>query len=242
MKISFLELPRYIDISAVSMGVTYQDVDKVAEIAKKHNCICAFTMPCYTEYLINKLKDFPSIKVGGVVGFPSGADTTNIKLKTVRELINFGCQEIDMVINVGALRSGDDSTVYNEIKSIVDEAAPIPVKSILEISYLTDEEIKRGSLIAANAGVAYVKTGTGWGNKPTTVNTIKLIKEAIGDKAEIKAAGGVRNLKDLETMFDEGCTRFGIGLTSALSILEEAFNRDQEQFKETSLPTNVIQG
>jgi deoxyribose-phosphate aldolase len=105
------------------------------------------------------------------------------------------------------------------------------VKSILECAYLTDDQIKRACIAAVDAGVAFVKSGTGWAAKPTTVENIKLMKEAVNGKAQIKAAGGVRSLAILEDMYNAGCTRFGIGLTSALAILKEACDRDGVVFK-----------
>jgi len=219
-------LPRLIDISAVRTDVTMEEVENIIRIAKQFRFVCVFAMPSYTPVLIEALKDEDDINVGGVVGFPSGADTTSVKVAQVKELIAMGCNEIDMVINVGALKSGDYDYVKDDIKAIVNIAGDIPVKSILEISYLSDDEIAKGSLLAVEAGVTYVKTGTGWGTKPTTSDTIKVIKEAIGDKALIKAAGGARTLDSVLGMMEEGCTRFGIGLTSAIKILGEAYERE----------------
>lgn len=163
--------------------------------------------------------------VGGVVGFPSGADTTFVKVADAKEMIAYGVDELDMVINVGALKSGEYDLVRDDIKAVVEAANGRPVKSILEICYLTDDEIARGAEIAVEAGVTYVKTGTGWGPRPTTVDTIRLIKSTIGNAALIKAAGGIRTLDTLLEMMDAGCSRFGIGINSALKIVEEAYER-----------------
>jgi deoxyribose-phosphate aldolase len=219
------QIGRLIDVSAVRTDVTIDEIDRVAEVAKKYNCICAFAMPCFTELLAEKLEDAPNTITGGVVGFPSGADTTSVKVITAKEMIALGCKELDMVINVGALKSGRYDIVHDDIKAVVDAAAGIPVKSIIEIAYLTDDEIARASEIAVKAGVTFVKTGTGWAPKPTTVETIKLIKSTIGNSAYIKAAGGVRDLDTLLEMVKEGCSRFGIGMRSAISILQDAYSR-----------------
>jgi len=226
MLLSAHEIPRFIDISAVRTDVMESEVMLIADMAIRYNFVCAFAMPCYTARLINALKKHDSIGVGGVVGFPSGADTTEIKVETARQLLTMGCDELDMVINVGELKSGNHDAVYRDIQAVVKAAGDVPVKSILEISYLTDEEIISGSRIAADAGVIYVKTGTGWADKPTTVRTIELIRQAIGDRTLIKAAGGVRSLDDLEAMYAAGCTRFGISINSALKILKEAYMRE----------------
>lgn len=127
-----------------------------------------------------------------------------------------------MVINVGALKSGAYDLVRDDIKAVVNAADGLPVKSILEICYLTDEEIRIASQLAVEAGVTYVKTGTGWGPKPTTVETIRTIRSAIGDGAKIKAAGGVRDLDTLLAMIDAGCDRFGISAGSCRKIMKEA--------------------
>ena len=180
-------------------------------------------MPSFTQYTIKQLEDYPDILTTGVVGFPSGADTTFIKTQAAKELISLGCEELDMVINVSALKSGLYETVKDDIEAVVDAADGWPVKTILEICYLTDDEIKRACEIAVSAGAAYIKTGTGWGPKPTTVDTIKLIRSTIGDAALIKAAGGIRTLDMLIEMVEAGCNRFGVGVRSASAILTQAY-------------------
>lgn len=220
-----LKIPRMIDISGVRTDVTLDEIKRIVDTAKEYQFICAFAMPCFTRFLVEELKDEPDIMVGGVVGFPSGADTTFTKMADAKEMISFGVDELDMVINVGALKSGKYDLVRDDIQKIVESANGIPVKSILEVAYLTDYEIARASELAVAAGVTFVKTGTGWANDPTTIEHIKLIKSTIGDDALIKAAGGVRTLDMLLDMADAGCSRFGIGLNSAIQIVEDAFKR-----------------
>lgn len=227
-----LQIPRLVDISAVRTDVTLQELDEIIALTKQHRFICAFAMPCFTSYLVQKLSSDTDIMVGGVIGFPSGADTTSIKVAQAKEMIALGVDELDMVINVGALKSGKYDVVRDDIKAVVDAANGMPLKSILEIAYLTDEEIMKGAELAVSAGVQYVKTGTGWASKPTTVQTIKLIKSAIGDDAYIKAAGGVRTLDSLLEMVDAGCNRFGIGIKSIVSIMREIYKRAGKTFPE----------
>lgn len=215
-------LSSLIDISAVICDSTIEEIDKMVLLNKKYNFICAFALPCFTSYLKEKLKGSKTL-LGGTVGFPSGSDLTATKVDTAKKLINIGCDEIDMVINVGALKSKEYDLVYNDIKAVVDNAGDIAVKSIIEIAYLSDDEIRKASELAVKAGVTFVKTGTGWANKPTTPETIRIIKETIGNSAKIKAAGGVRDLDTLYAMIDEGCSRFGIGLNSAVKIMEESY-------------------
>lgn len=219
------KLPRIIDVSCVKQNQTLKDIDRMADAAKKYHFLCAFTLPGNTSYLIQKLKQDTNIMVGGTVGFPSGCDTTQSKTFQAKELINMGCNELDMVINISRLKSHDDEYVDQDIKSIVDVAGVIPVKAILEVTLLTREEIVRACKIAMNAGVTYIKTGTGWCTNPTTVEHIRLIKETVQDHVKIKAAGGIRNLNTLIAMMNAGCSRFGIGTDSAIHIMEEVKGR-----------------
>jgi deoxyribose-phosphate aldolase len=230
MRLSHTEIPAFIDVSCVRTDVSYEELARMAEAARKFRFICAFAMPSHTEKLKDLLRE-SSVRLGGAVGFPSGADTAEQKLICARYMKTLGCDEIDMVINVGALISGDDGYVLDEIKAVVDAAYPMPVKSILECAYLSDEQIVHACKLAVEAGVAFVKSGTGWAAKPTTVETVRLMKGAVGDRALVKAAGGVRSLQTLEEMYDAGCRRFGISVQSALNILKEAYERDGEVFE-----------
>ncbi len=135
------------------------------------------------------LTDAPETGIGGVVGFPSGAQSTASKIAEVHEHRALGAMELDMVINVGMLRSGRDRYVEDDIRGVVEAAQGIPVKVILEAHYLTDEEIVRGSRIAVRAGAAFVKTGTGWAPTGATLHNVALIKSAVGEAAQVKAAG-----------------------------------------------------
>lgn len=216
-------IARMIDVSSVRAESTMTDVERMVRVAKHFGFVCAFAMPTFTKGLVNMLSDAPDIMVGGVVGFPSGGDTTAAKVAIAREMINVGVNELDMVINVGALKSEMYDVVYHDIHSVVEAASGMPVKCIIEAAYLTDDEIKRAASIAVHAGVAYVKTGTGWAPKPTTVETVRLIKSEIGDSALIKASSGVRDLDTLLAMMDAGASRFGIGVNSSVKIMKEVY-------------------
>jgi len=218
----FENLPKMIDISCVKPNHTLEEINEMIVAAKKHQFICAFVLPSFTPYLIEKLKDESNIMVGGTVGFPSGCDTTATKIFQAKELLKMGCDELDMVINITQLKSQNYQAVFQDIKAVVDIAEKTPVKAILEVTLLTDEEIVKASKLAVEAGVLYVKTGTGWCSNPTTVNHIKLIKATIKNQAKIKAAGGIRDLDTLMEMAEAGCDRFGIGLASAMNIIEQA--------------------
>jgi len=218
-------IARYVDVSAVRTDVSIGEIENIILACKHYRFVCAFAMPCYTDILLEELADEPDIAVGGVVGFPSGADTTSVKVHTAREMLALGCEELDMVINVGALKSGMKQWVLDDIRAVVNAARGKPVKSILETAVLTDDEIAVGAELAVAAGVKYIKTGTGWANRATTLDNIRLIKKTIGDSALIKAAGGVRTLDTMLEMLDAGCSRFGVGLRSILSIMHEVDER-----------------
>lgn len=218
----YLNLGRIMDVSAVRTDVSMDEVNQMIDLVKKYHCICASPMPWATRYTIEQLANCPDTVVTGVVGFPGGAETTRIKEATAKEMLAVGCKELDMVINVSALKSGMYSYVKDDVRAVVEAAGKIPVKTILEVCYLTDDEIRRASNLCVEAGAAYIKTGTGWGPSPTTVDTIRLIRTEIGNAAKIKAAGGVKSLEILREMAEAGCDRFGVGVRSARAILEAA--------------------
>ena len=144
-------IARMIDVSCVKAESTMPEIKRMVEVAKHFQFICAFAMPCFTERLVQLLSDEPNVMVGGTVGFPSGVDTTATKVAIAKELMGMGVDELDMVINVGALKSGLYDEVYNDIHAVVETANGMPVKCILEIAHLTDDEIRRGASLAVRA-------------------------------------------------------------------------------------------
>ena len=218
------EIARMLDLSAVKMNSTEKDIRDMAELARKYNCVACFAMPGYTKLLAELINDCPETCVGGVIGFPSGATTTTSKLAEVDEMLNLECGELDTVINVGKFKSGDNRYVSEEIRAIVKAAEFIPVKVILECHYLSHKEIETACHISADAGASFVKTGTGWAPTGATEENIALMKRAVGEKAQVKAAGGVRDLDTLLKFYRLGATRFGVGSQSAKLILEQAKN------------------
>lgn len=210
---------KMMDVSTVRTDCVMSEVDEMIDIVKRYHCICASPMPWITKYTIDKLRGCDAV-VTGVVGFPGGAETTETKCHIAKEMTAIGCKEIDMVINVAALKSGEYEYVKNDVKKVID-TAQVPVKTILEVCYLTEEEIKKASLLCVEAGATYIKTGTGWGPSPTTVEHIKLIRETIGEATKIKAAGGVKTLDTLIDMYQAGCNRFGVGVRSVKTIFSE---------------------
>jgi deoxyribose-phosphate aldolase len=220
MKLSVQQLARMMDLSAVRTDVQIEEIRQLAAVCKQYGCICAFVMPCYAAELKALLADASDTALGGVVGFPSGAQSTDSKVADVREHLALGARELDMVINVGMLKSGRLQFVEDDIRAVVEAAQGTPVKVILEAHYLTDEEIVRGSQLAVRAGAAFVKTGTGWAPTGATLHNVALIKSTVGDAAQVKAAGGVRDLPTVVDMIRLGVTRFGVSCSSGRAILE----------------------
>jgi deoxyribose-phosphate aldolase len=221
MKLTVEQLARMMDLSAVRADVEMAEVCRLAEAAKKYRCVCAFVMPCYLPELRGLLADTPDVGIGGVVGFPSGAASTASKRAEAAEQVVLGATELDMVINIGMLRSGRDQYVEDDIRAVVEAGAGLPVKVILEAHYLSDEQITRACGIAVHAGAAFVKTGTGWATTGATLHNVALMKTAVGDKAQVKAAGGVRDLDTVVEMIRRGVSRFGVGLDSGSRILQQ---------------------
>jgi deoxyribose-phosphate aldolase len=158
----------------------------------------------------------------GNVSFPSGSDSTSIKVAQARELMAAGCDEIDMVMNIGRLRSGDFAEVEADVRDVIETVRPTPVKVIIEMMVLTPDEIAQACNICVRAGASFVKTGTGWADRGTTLEDVQLVKSIVGDRVKIKASGGIRRLDTLLAMYEAGARRFGVNLKSGIQIVEEA--------------------
>lgn len=224
-KLKSSELARLIDISAVRAESTLAEVNQIIDVAKKYNFICVFSMPSMLPYVFAGLKGTDGIGVGGIVGFPSGGDTTESKVRQALDLKNQGCNEIDMVMNIGKLKSGLFEDVLQDIKRVKETVCPLPLKVIIEVPLLDDGEIVKAASIVLESGADFVKTGTGWAGA-TDMHHVELIKRTVGDRIKLKVAGGVRKLETLEAMYKAGVSRFGIGYKSALSIIQECINRE----------------
>ena len=216
------ELARMMDVTLVRNNHTFHEVDQLIEAAREHHFACVFIMQCYAEYVRDRLKDVPDVHVGGVMGFPSGAEYTAIKLAETEKNMELGLHEMDMVINISMLLSDKFDYVRDEVRQIKEKmGADIPLKCILEMSVLDEYHAKKACELCMEAGADYVKTGTGWFG-PATHEQVRLMRSVVGDHMYIKAAGGIRTLAEVERFRAEGVHRVGVGLPSALSILEEA--------------------
>jgi deoxyribose-phosphate aldolase len=219
------QLAGMVDLTAVRADTDEAEVRTLARVAKQYQCKCVCTLPGHTSLLRELLIDEPHIGVVGAVGFPSGGHTTTIKVAEARELIDMGCAELDMVINIGLLRSGQYQRVLDDVQAVVDVAGKIPVKVILECHYLSDEQIIKGCELCIQAHASFIKTSTGWAPTGATAKDVALIKSQVGDAVGVKAAGGIRSLEALMEMYRLGARRFGLGVKSALPIFEALIRR-----------------
>jgi len=220
------QIAQMVDLSAVQAENDENYIRKLIATATNINFVALFTLPSWISFAKELLGENSPILLGGAVGFPSGGNTTSIKVAETHELIKLGCSEIDVVINVGKLISGFYQETYQDIHAVVEAAGSVPVKVILECHYLSEKDILEGCDIVIRSGAAWIKTGTGWPATGATVENVKLIRDHVGDQVKIKAAGGIRDLDTLLMFYNLGVRRFGIGLNSALTIIEELGNRD----------------
>lgn len=214
-----------IDVSILKPDDDSEDVRRMVGFARKHRCIAVFSLPAFIPDVVEALQGDSEIQVGGPVGFPSGGELTSIKVFQTRELIAAGCTEIDMVVNVGFVKSGQFDRAAVDIRSVIDAAGEIPVKVIFECHYLEDDEIRRLCEISVRSGAEYIKTGTGWAPTGATLENVALMKSEVGNSVKIKAAGGVRDLETVEKLYDLGAVRFGVGLDSAVTIFQQLEER-----------------
>jgi deoxyribose-phosphate aldolase len=161
------------------------------------------------------------------VSFPSGSDSTSLKVAQAKEMLAAGCDEIDMVMNIGKLRSQELDEVEADVKAVIETVHPVPLKVIIEVMYLTREETEQACSICVRSGADFVKTGTGWADRATTLEDVRLVKSFVGDHIKIKASGGIRDLDMLTQMYQAGARRFGVNLKSAIKIIEECLSLEQ---------------
>lgn len=223
--LSLGEIAGMMDISAVQAQSTLGDIDAVCATAVEFGAAAVFSLPAHAAYMRGRLTPGSGVALAGVSGFPGGAELTVTKADTARRLVDLGCDEVDMVNNIAWLKAGLEKDYKADVAAVVEAASGKPVKVILECHWLTDEEIVRASRWCLEAGASWVKTGTGWAPTGATVERCRLMKEAVGDACGVKAAGGVRSLEMLLALHEVGVRRFGIGVKTARSILEEAARR-----------------
>jgi deoxyribose-phosphate aldolase len=215
------DIARLIDHTLLKPEASRADIQKLCQEALKFGFASVCVNPWNVSQAAEILRGSP-VRVCTVVGFPLGATLPQVKVFETEEAIKLGAQEIDMVINVGALKSRLNEAVEADIRGVVDAShrGGAICNVILETSLLSTEEKVLGSLAAKNAGADFVKTSTGFGPGGATAEDVRLMRAVVGGEIGIKAAGGVRSLEDLQKMVEAGATR--IGASASIKILEQA--------------------
>ena len=206
---------RYVDHTLLKPNATQEEVAKLCEEARQFCFASVCINPSYVALSAQLLRG-SGVKICTVVGFPLGSTTSTVKALESRDAIANGADEIDMVINVGALKSGNDSLVYDDIKAVREATRGRVLKVILETSFLTKEEKVRACLLAKKAGADFVKTSTGFGGGGATVEDIRLMRETVGPLMGVKASGGIRDAKAAKDMIEAGATRLGTSASVAI--------------------------
>lgn len=214
-----MKLSKYIDHTILKVTATKEDINKLCKEAKDYEFYSVCVNGCYVKECREILKD-SDVKIAAVVGFPLGAMTTNSKIFEAKEAVENGASEIDMVINVAKLKDKEYSYVENEIRMIKEAIGNNILKVIIETCYLSDEEKIKACELSLNAKADFVKTSTGFGTGGATYEDIKLMKSVVGDNAEVKASGGVRDNKTANEYIKLGVTR--LGTSSGVSIISNS--------------------
>lgn len=209
-------VPGMIDHTLLKPDATEDEIRKLCEEAATHQFMSVCVNPSWVHLSARLLKG-TGVKVCTVVGFPLGATTSASKEAETRDAVRSGAEEIDMVINVGALKAGHYSLVLEDIKAVVRGAQGKLTKVILETALLTDDEKVKACELAKDAGADFVKTSTGFGPGGATVEDISLMRRTVGPRMGVKASGGVRDLTSAQAMIDAGATRIGASASVAIA-------------------------
>ncbi|UXR55113.1 deoxyribose-phosphate aldolase [Staphylococcus schleiferi] len=212
-----MKFEKYIDHTLLKPESTCQQIDQIIEEAKTYHFKSVCVNPTHVQYAAERLAD-SDVLVCTVIGFPLGASTTETKAFETEDALRKGADEIDMVINIGALKDGRYADVQQDIEAVVKAAQGHTVKVIIETVLLTDEEKVKASELAQAAGAHFVKTSTGFAGGGATPEDVKLMKETVGDALEVKASGGVRSLEDFNAMVEAGATR--VGASAGVQIMQ----------------------
>lgn len=214
-----MQLNRYIDHTMLKADATRADIEKLCQEAKQHEFASVCVNTCFVP-LAAELLEGSEVKVCCVVGFPLGAMSTPAKAFEAQWAVEHGAQEVDMVLNVGAMISGEEEIVLRDIEAVVQAAHPKAiVKVILENCLLNDEQKIRACKLCVQAGAEFVKTSTGFSNGGATVEDVALMKRAVDGRAKVKAAGGIRTRQQALAMIEAGADR--IGASAGIAICTE---------------------
>ena len=211
------QIAQYIDHTLLKPEATVADIEKHCLEARQFNFFSVCVNPSYVKLSANILQGC-SVKVCTVIGFPLGANTPYLKGEETRQIIDLGADEVDMVLNIGALKSGDHDLVKNDIEAVVKAAGQTLTKVILETALLSREEILIACRICKESGANYVKTSTGFSKGGATAEHIQLMRNAVGKDLGVKASGGIRNTETAELMLASGASR--IGASASIAIVQ----------------------
>ena len=212
-----MELNKYIDHTLLKPEASEEQILKLCDEALEYGFYSVCVNSCHVPLAVDKLSG-SDVKVAAVAGFPLGAMSTSSKVFEAREAVEAGASEIDMVINVGALKEGRYEYVLHEIAALVDVCPCLKV--IIETCLLTDDEIVKACELAVQAGADFVKTSTGFSTGGATAEAVSLMRNTVGDKAKIKASGGIRTLADAKKFIELGADR--LGCSAGVQIMKEA--------------------
>lgn len=217
MEYSCRDIARMIDHSLLRPGLTQEDIRKGCEVARKYNVASVCCAPADVA-MVKKLLHGSDVKTTTVIGFPHGYNKTQTKVFEAEQAIRDGAVELDMVLNISRLLSGDHDYVKSDIQAVVEVAhrSGALVKVILENYYLTDEQKKMACRLCEEAGADFVKTSTGFAGGGATLEDLRLMRQNVSEKVQVKAAGGVRDLEMALKVREVGCTRFGATQTEAI--------------------------
>lgn len=213
-----MKLNKYIDHTLLKQDATEEQIDRLLSEAKDYDFASVCVNPCWVAHAKSGLAADTEVKVCTVVGFPLGATTSAVKAFETKEAIQNGADEIDMVINVGAIKSGNADLVESDIRAVVEASGDKLVKVIIEACLLTDEEKVLACQLAQKAGADFVKTSTGFSTGGATLPDVKLMRQTVGPEMGVKAAGGARSYADAVAFVEAGATR--IGTSSGVAILK----------------------
>ncbi len=214
-----MKLNKYIDHTILKPETTQEQVEKILSEAKEYDFASVCVNPTWVSLAAESLKD-TDVKVCTVIGFPLGANTSAVKAFETKDAIANGADEIDMVINIGALKAGNDALVLDDIKAVVDASGDKLVKVIIEACLLTDDEKVRACQLSKEAGADYVKTSTGFSTGGATVADVALMRKTVGPDMGVKASGGARSYEDAIAFIEAGASR--IGASSGVAIMNGA--------------------
>lgn len=217
MQFSRATLSKYIDHTNLKATATEADIIRLCGEAREYGFASVCVNPLHTE-LVHRELEGSSVLTCCVIGFPLGANESWVKAAETKRAVEAGADEVDMVINIGAMKAGDNDKVRDDIAAVVEAAGGRTVKVIIETCYLDDGEKKTACECARDAGAHFVKTSTGFGSGGATVEDVKLMKSTVGDTMKVKASGGIRTLEDALAMIGAGADR--IGASAGIAIVE----------------------